>query len=87
MFLPMRRLLDDAIGEKDFAEQMVALGRLLDWTVEHTWLSVRSPAGFPDQVLAKPGRSLILAERKSERGRCLRTLATGARERHSASMR
>lgn len=65
----MRRVLDDAISEKDFAQQVIALARLLGWHVYHTWLSVRSPAGFPDLVLAKPGRPLILAELKRERGK------------------
>ncbi|WP_051914002.1 VRR-NUC domain-containing protein [Thermorudis peleae] len=43
--------------------------RLLGWQVYHTWISVRSPAGFPDLVLAKPGRPLILTELKTERGK------------------
>ncbi|WP_038037334.1 VRR-NUC domain-containing protein [Thermorudis peleae] len=64
-----RHQLDAAVTEKAFTQQVIELARLLGWTVYHTWLSVRSPAGFPDLVLAKPGRPLILAELKSERGR------------------
>jgi len=55
--------------EKEFTQQVVDLARLLGWQVYHTWLSVRSAAGFPDLVLAKPGRPLILAELKTERGK------------------
>ncbi|WP_376793087.1 VRR-NUC domain-containing protein [Thermoflexus sp.] len=57
------------ISEKDFSQQVVDLARLLGWKVYRTWLSIRSPAGFPDLVLAKPGRPLILAELKTERGK------------------
>lgn len=48
---------------------MVDLARLLGWAVYRTWISIRSPAGFPDLILARPGRPLILAELKSDRGR------------------
>ncbi|GBD17675.1 hypothetical protein HRbin27_00159 [bacterium HR27] len=63
------RCPDDRISEKAFSQLVVDLAHLLGWSVYRTWLSVRSPAGFPDLVLAKPGRPLILAELKSERGR------------------
>jgi NMD protein affecting ribosome stability and mRNA decay len=55
--------------EKQFADKVVALAQLTGWRVYRTWISIRSPAGFPDLVLAKPGRKLIIAELKSERGR------------------
>ncbi|MBX6754520.1 MAG: VRR-NUC domain-containing protein [Thermorudis peleae] len=64
-----RHQLDAAVTEKAFTQQVIELARLLGWQVYHTWLSVRSPAGFPDLVLAKPGRPLILAELKAERGK------------------
>jgi hypothetical protein len=64
-----RHQLDHALSEKVFAQQVVDLARLLGWSVYRTWLAVRSPAGFPDLVLAKPDRPLVLAELKSERGR------------------
>mgnify|MGYP000098728519 CR=1 FL=1 len=56
------------LTEKAFAQQVVDLARLLGWRVYRTWLSVRSPAGFPDLVLVRPPR-LIFAELKSEKGR------------------
>jgi hypothetical protein len=55
--------------EKEFARQVTDLARILGWTHYRTWISVRSPSGFPDLILAKPGRPLVLAELKSERGR------------------
>jgi hypothetical protein len=55
--------------EKEFADKVVSLAKLTGWRVYRTWISIRSPAGFPDLVLAKPGRKLIIAELKSERGR------------------
>jgi len=38
--------------EKQFAQQVVDLARLLGWQVYRTWLSVRSQAGFPDLINA-----------------------------------
>lgn len=62
------RTAEPKITEKLFSQQVVNLARMLGWRVYRTWISVHSPAGFPDLVLAKPGRWLILAEIKSEHG-------------------
>jgi hypothetical protein len=56
------------LTEKEFQEQVVELARLSGWRVYHTWLAVRSASGFPDLVLARPGR-LVFAELKSNRGK------------------
>jgi hypothetical protein len=61
--------LRPAPTEKQFAQQVTDLARLLGFKVYRTWISIRSPSGFPDLILVKPGRKLILAELKSERGR------------------
>lgn len=55
------------ISEKAFMQQVIDLARLYQWQVYHTWLSIRSAAGFPDLVLARPPR-LLFAECKTERG-------------------
>lgn len=55
------------ITEKQFQQQVIDLARLCGFRVYHTWLSIRSAAGFPDLVLARPPR-LIFAELKSDRG-------------------
>lgn len=68
--------------ERDFSQQVVTLAQRLNWEVYRTWLSIRSPAGFPDLVLVRPPR-VIFAELKMPRGRLsapqrrwLRTLAS-----------
>jgi hypothetical protein len=57
-----------ALTEKEFAQQVADLARILGWACYRVWLSVRSPAGFPDLTLVRPPR-LIFAELKSEKGR------------------
>ncbi|MCC6312227.1 MAG: hypothetical protein IT345_15125, partial [Trueperaceae bacterium] len=59
---------DLLVGERDFQALVVQLARLRGWRVYHTFDSRRSPAGFPDLVLARPPR-LVIAELKSEKGR------------------
>lgn len=54
--------------EKEFAQALVDLARLLHWRVYRTYDSRRSPAGFPDLVLVRNGR-LIFAELKTAKGR------------------
>lgn len=56
-----------SISEKDFAQQVVDLARVYGWRTYRTWLSMRSPKGFPDLVLVRPPL-LIFAELKSETG-------------------
>lgn len=55
------------ITEKQFQQQVLQLAKLCGFRVYHTWLSIRSTAGFPDLVLCRDGR-LIFAELKSDRG-------------------
>lgn len=59
---------DFEITEKDFESQIKELAELLGWKYYHTWVSIHSPAGFPDCVLSKDGRTII-AELKSNRRR------------------
>lgn len=54
--------------EKQFAQQVVDLAKMLGWRVYRTWLPIHSPAGFPDLVLVRPPR-LIFAELKSSEGK------------------
>ena len=54
--------------ETDFETWLVDLAKLLGWMAYHTRDSRRSNEGFPDWVLAKPGR-VIFAELKSEEGK------------------
>lgn len=54
------------IPEKEFQQQVLDLARLLGWHCYHTWLSVKSAAGFPDLVLAHPQRGVIFAELKRQ---------------------
>jgi hypothetical protein len=66
--LSAREVLDRAMSETEFQEQVVQYARLNGWLVYHTYDSRRSAQGFPDLVLAR-GPYLIFAELKSERGR------------------
>ena len=55
------------ITERAFAQQVVDLAHLHGWMVYRTWLSVRSPAGYPDLTLCR-GERLLFAELKSDTG-------------------
>lgn len=55
-------------SEKSFAAQVDHLAKLMGWRIGKTWLSVKSPAGFPDRVFVRPPR-LIFAELKRENGK------------------
>src|SRR5438309_854864 len=61
-------------SERDFANKnVVPLAHLFGWRVYRTWLSIHSPKGFPDLVLAKSSKRtgetrLIFAELKTEKG-------------------
>lgn len=48
-----RQQHDRTITEQTFSQQAVDLAHWLGWCTYHTWLSVRSLAGFPDFVLAR----------------------------------
>jgi hypothetical protein len=56
------------VSERDLSGFVADCARLFGWRRYHTWLSRRSPAGFPDEVLVRPPR-LVFAELKSDRGR------------------
>ena len=62
----MRPASAPPISEKDWARTVVEYAELMGWKVYRTWLSVRSPAGFPDLVMAR--ERLVCAELKSENG-------------------
>ena len=55
-----------AISEKDFEGQIRDLSKLFGWKYYHTWRSLHSPAGFPDCVLTREGRTII-AELKTDK--------------------
>jgi hypothetical protein len=56
------------LNERAFQQQVLGLARLCGWSWYHTHDSRRSPAGFPDLVLCKPPR-LLVVELKSQAGR------------------
>jgi hypothetical protein len=56
------------ITERQFSRQIDELTRTLGYVLYHTFLSVRSAPGFPDDVLVRPPR-IIFAELKSETGK------------------
>lgn len=60
-----------AITEKEFRQQIVDLAKLMGYKVYFSWISIHSPAGFPDLVLANPEKKnkLIFAELKSGKGK------------------
>jgi hypothetical protein len=65
------------LSERQWQEQVVAWARRSGWLVFHTFDSRRSTgAGFPDLVLAKPGRMVVFAELKTMKG----VISTSQRE-------
>jgi len=56
------------VTEKELAGAVRELAELFGWLRYHTWRSVHSPAGFPDEILLRDSR-LVVAELKSERGK------------------
>jgi hypothetical protein len=56
------------LSEKQFTSQIVDLAKLFGWRRYHTWRSINSPAGFPDEVLVRRDR-LVFAELKAENGK------------------
>jgi len=56
------------VTERDFRQQVMELARLCGWLCYFTWTAVHSPPGFPDLVLCRPPR-LIIVELKSDKGR------------------
>lgn len=55
------------ITEKQWSADLMKLARYCGWDGYHTYRSDRSPAGFPDWTLWKPGQ-LIFVELKRETG-------------------
>jgi hypothetical protein len=56
------------MAERELQDAVMALGRYLGYRCYHTHDSRRSEPGFPDLVLARPGR-VVVAELKRETGR------------------
>jgi len=61
----MARIL---ITEKQFESQVKDLAIMFNWFYYHTWRSIHSPAGFPDCVMIRDER-VIVVELKSEKGK------------------
>jgi hypothetical protein len=57
-----------AVSERDLTAYVRDLAKAFGWRRYHTWTSIHSPAGFPDEVLVRPPR-LVFAELKSASGR------------------
>lgn len=55
--------------EHDFQNAVITLAGLCGWLWYHPFDSRRSPAGYPDLTLVKPGRPIIFSELKSRTGR------------------
>ena len=54
--------------EKQFQQAVREYARITGWRDFCHWLSIRSPAGYPDLTLLRPPR-VVFAELKTERGR------------------
>jgi hypothetical protein len=59
---------DTPLSEAAFMSAITRLARANQWMVYHTHNSKRSPEGYPDLTLAKPGEPLIFAELKTLTG-------------------
>lgn len=57
------------LTEAEFQDQVTQYATLFGWDWYHTRDSRHSPDGFPDLVMAKPGRRVVYAELKAEDGR------------------
>lgn len=57
-----------ALPESQWQQQVIDWASRAGWTHYHTRDSRKSPAGFPDLVLVKPGRMVVFAECKTMRG-------------------
>ena len=64
--------LEQQITERQFRQQVLDLAQILGWRAYFTWASVHSPAGFPDLVLVRLSR-LLMVELKSEKGKLTET--------------
>lgn len=57
-----------ALTESQWQAQVLEWAKRAGWTHYHTHDSRKSPGGFPDLVLARPGRMVVFAELKTMRG-------------------
>ena len=60
--------INSIVSEKELRQQVIELMKLGNWQFYFTWLSIHSPAGFPDICAAKTPR-LVFAELKTELGK------------------
>lgn len=56
------------ITEKQWEQQIHDLAHTFHWKYHHTWTSIHSPRGFPDDVMCR-GERLIFAELKTTKGK------------------
>lgn len=54
------------LTEAQWQSQIADLAKMFGWLFYHTWRSFHSPAGFPDCVLTRAGRTII-AELKTNK--------------------
>lgn len=59
------------MSEEQFRQQIRAIALMYGWSMQyHTYMSKRSDAGWPDEVLCNPARRrIIFVELKSDKGR------------------
>lgn len=60
-------IADKLMTERDLEYFVRDVAKTFGWHYHHTWLSIHSSAGYPDDTMIKDGR-LIIAELKSEKG-------------------
>ena len=60
--------LSKIMTEKELQAQVQQLAKLGGWQFYHTWNSIHSAPGFPDNVMAKTPR-LVFMELKTELGK------------------
>ena len=61
-------MITETITERNLTTYVRDVATTFGWRRYHTWTSIHSPAGFPDEVLVRSGR-LIFVELKSTVGR------------------
>ncbi len=62
--LTAAEILDNAVTEKTFRQQVIGFAKLYGWKCYFSWTSIHSPRGYPDLCLCKPPR-LVFAELKT----------------------
>ena len=61
---PARQVMDEAVTEADFQENVRKAALSLGWKLYHSWSAQHSEAGFPDCFLLRGTRSLVLELKK-----------------------